>query len=341
MLGEQLQQLEPGEVEVVPQPAGDEHDVDPLPGAPSVIVTVAIASEVDALHEPAVDGEVGAVDVLGARARRGRRRRWRRPATSPIGPSGWVFSVASKNSGRRVLDPVPVAALDPDRAGRHDVAADALGAEHLRLAERPVRDRRLERAVAVRAAGEVLADGRRADADQRRRRRSPPAPPTRRRRRGRAPSGRCPCCSASPRTSCSACRSCCGRRCRARRAARWRRRRSRAATSLSAASTAPPHTVPRCAQLGDGLLDALGVAGADRDGRALVEQRLGDRPTDALGRAGDDGPLAGESEIHGTAPLTSVAPGVTSVALQKAVVETGPPDGGAGDRPRDDGDDER
>ena len=106
--------------------------------------------------------------------------------------------------------------------------------------------------------------------------------------------------------------------------------------SLSAASTALPHTVPRSAQIGDRLLDAVGVAGADRDGRTLVEQRLDDGPTDALRRARDDGLLAGESEIHDTAPFDVGRLGVTSVALQKAVVETWPPRDGGGrvDRPR-------
>ena len=69
--------------------------------------------------------------------------------------------------------------------------------------------------------------------------------------------------------------------------------------SLSPASTALPHTVPRAGELVDGGVDAVGVAGADRDRRALVEQRLGDRSADALGRAGDEGALAGEAEIHG------------------------------------------
>ena len=72
--------------------------------------------------------------------------------------------------------------------------------------------------------------------------------------------------------------------------------------SRSAASTAPPTTVPRSAQLGDGGLDVVGAAGADGHRGPFGEQGLGDGATDALRRAGDQRLLAGESEIHTFAP---------------------------------------
>ena len=75
--------------------------------------------------------------------------------------------------------------------------------------------------------------------------------------------------------------------------------------SLSAASTTLPTTVPSWRQLGDRRVDSLGGAGADRHGGAFGEQRLGGRPADSLRRACDECLLAGESEVHGTAPLMS------------------------------------
>ena len=75
----------------------------------------------------------------------------------PSSPAGVGLRGGLVEVGHVVLDHVPVATFDEDRAGRHDVAADALRAEHLRLAERPVGDGGLERAVAARPAAKCSA----------------------------------------------------------------------------------------------------------------------------------------------------------------------------------------
>ena len=52
------------------------------------------------------------------------------------------------------------------------------------------------------------------------------------------------------------------------------------------------------AQLARRPLHLLGVAGAQPDGAALVGQAQDDRPADPARRAGDEGDLAGEPEVH-------------------------------------------
>ena len=53
-------------------------------------------------------------------------------------------------------------------------------------------------------------------------------------------------------------------------------------------------------QLGDGGVAGLGLAGADVDARAGLQQAARHHQADAAGAAGDDGDLAGEVEqVHG------------------------------------------
>ena len=47
-----------------------------------------------------------------------------------------------------------------------------------------------------------------------------------------------------------------------------------------------------------GRLDLVWGAGADRHGRPFFDQDVGDRPPDAFGRAGDERPPSGQSEVH-------------------------------------------
>src|SRR5437763_10678080 len=112
-------------------------------------------SEVDALEKATIHGEVHPVDVGGpVNEEKGHRGGH---VTGRAECAGWVAALGRLEEGRHgLLDPAPVATLLEDGAGRDDVAADAAGAEDLSLAQRPVRHRRLERAVAVAAGGEVL-----------------------------------------------------------------------------------------------------------------------------------------------------------------------------------------
>ena len=195
-----------------------------------------------------------------------------------------------------ILDAVPVAALDPDRAGRDHVAADAAGPEHLRLTERPVGDGGLERAVAVGAAGEVLAHRRRADADQRTssigQRVGGGAGPDHQRhqvdvevvlptleRLGRFAAGVVHV-DVEP----------------AERGGRLRDEAAQGRCVGGVDRSAPHRAAP--GQLGDCCRHPVSVTGADRNRRPLVEQGLGDRAADALRGSGDDRLLAGKSEIH-------------------------------------------
>jgi hypothetical protein len=55
-------------------------------------------------------------------------------------------------------------------------------------------------------------------------------------------------------------------------------------------------------QLADGGVDVVLGAGADRHRRPLGQQRLGDRPAEALGGSGDERSLAPQSKIHLDSP---------------------------------------
>ena len=65
------------------------------------------------------------------------------------------------------------------------------------------------------------------------------------------------------------------------------------------------HRAPAGAELGNGLVDLLRVAGTERDRSAFGQQEFDDGPADTLGRPRDKCFLSGKSEVHGTAPLMS------------------------------------
>ena len=83
-----------------------------------------------------------------------------------------------------------------------------------------------------------------------------------------------------------------------------RRRSTRSSAAPSATSSARPKALHALGlQRGDRRLDLVGVARADRDVGAFGGEGVGDGPADALAAAGDDGPLALQSEIHVSSPV--------------------------------------
>ena len=65
--------------------------------------------------------------------------------------------------------------------------------------------------------------------------------------------------------------------------------------------TVDPVTSPRSPSASCVAADLVGVAGAEADDGALVEEGLDDRPADATGAAGDQDARTGELQIHGRA----------------------------------------
>ena len=85
--------------------------------------------------------------------------------------------------------------------------------------------------------------------------------------------------------------------------------------------------LPERRELGDGGVPGLGLAGADVDARAGLEQAAGHHQADPAGAAGDHGHLAGQVEqVHGH--LRSGAPATPPAAVRHTIQRLG--DGGAG-----------
>src|SRR6185437_14054437 len=111
-------------------------------------------SELDALRQRAVDNEIGAADDAGARARQEHRRvgdLLRRPhAARRVARQRRLVDLRPL-----LLGHVPHAAFEIDRAGRHHVGADVLGGEVARQRFDVGHQRRLDRGVGPRRAGDL------------------------------------------------------------------------------------------------------------------------------------------------------------------------------------------
>ena len=210
---------------------------------------------------------------------------------------------ASKAAGSRVAARRPAAALEEDRARAERVDADAVGPELARERVGEVDLGRLRRGVLRPRLGLHAGDRR----DEQRR----PAAAGAQVRQRRAHEHRGMDDVEGQRLLPVGGRRLLERRSRRRRRRRWRRRGPGRRSSRAHSSTAAVerrlvgdvgrHAVrahAERAQLARRPLHLVGVAGAQPHGAALVGQAQDDRPADPARRAGDEGDLAGEPEVH-------------------------------------------